>query len=106
VVRPRLVLLGVRAVVELERDAQLEKVQTLIEERLEGYIESLQTGDTVIFSRIASFILSAEGVRDVRSISVQAFREGQPTSFNENLLLAQDEKARLRDVSVQTTEGA
>jgi uncharacterized phage protein gp47/JayE len=106
VVRPRLVLLGIRAVVELDREASLEAVQTQIRERLEGYVDSLQTGDTVIFSRIASFILSADGVRDVRNISVQAYREGEPTSFNENLSLAQDEKARLRDVTIQTPEGA
>ncbi len=105
VVRPRQVLLGVQAVVELERNARLEKVQALIREQLEGYVDSLQTGDTVIFSRVASFILSAEGVRDVKSIQVQAYREGQAASFNTNVSLAQDEKARLRDVSIQPAGG-
>jgi uncharacterized phage protein gp47/JayE len=106
VVRPRLVLLGIQASIELERGALLESVQSVIRQKLDEYVDSLQTGDTVIFSRIASFILSAPGVRDVRSIVVQASREGQATSFNTNLVLAQDEKVRLRDVSITSSGGA
>lgn len=101
VARPRPVLLSVQAVVELERGADLERIRAPVQDKLGEYVDSLETGETVVYSRVISLLLSEEGVRDVRSLVLQAYRAGESTSLSGNLVLEQDEKARLRDLSVK-----
>ena len=105
ILRPKLVLLDLLVTLELQDGVELSAVEPAIRGGIENYIGSVTTGEAVIFSRLVSVALTATGVTDVKSISVDAYRDGQlsATSARENIALRQDEKARVRNVSVQVS---
>lgn len=107
VLRPKFVLLDVRVSVELQDGVQLSDVEQAIKDGVEDYLETVTIGETVIFGRLVSVALAARGVRDVKGITVDAFREGVPSgsTSRENLVLGPDEKPKLRNVSVGTSVG-
>lgn len=106
VLRPKFVLLDVSAVLELQEGTQLSDVEQPIRDGFEEYIGSVTIGETVIFSRLVSVALATKGVRDVKSLTVDCYREGQPsgTSSRENIVLSTDEKPKTRNVSVQASD--
>jgi uncharacterized phage protein gp47/JayE len=105
ILRPRPVLLDFQVALELQEGTALSDVEPAIREGIERYLGSVTIGETVIFGRLTSVVLAAPGVRDVRGISVDAYRDGQLSApgAKENIVLGQDEKARVRNVSVQVS---
>jgi len=103
ILRPRFVLMDVRVLLQLEDGTQLSDVEEAIKDGVEEYVGSVTTGETVIFGRLVSVALGTRGVTDVRSLSVDCYRDGQPSgsSSRENIALNPDEKPKVRAVSVQ-----
>ena len=108
ILRPNAVLLDVKLLLELEPGAQAQAVEQTIRDGVENYIGTVTIGETVIFGRLVSVALSAKGVRDVKGITIESFREGQPsgTSTRENIILSPNEKPKVRTVSVRESGGS
>jgi len=106
ILRPGLVLLDVKVTLELQDGTQLSDVEQTVRQGIEDYIESVTTGETVIFGRLLTVALAAKGVKDVRGVTVDSYRDGQQsgTTSRENIALRADEKPRVRTVSVQTQD--
>ncbi len=102
ILRPKFLLLDVRVLLELQDGTQLADVEEAIKDGVEAYVGSVTTGETVIFGRLVAVALASKGVRDVKGIAVDYYRDGQPggSSSRENIVLDADEKPRVRTVSV------
>src|SRR5208282_4327792 len=89
ILRPRFVLMDVRVLLQLQDGTQLSDVEEAIEDGIEEYVGSVTTGETVIFGRLVSVALGTRGVTDVKSLSVDCYRDGQPSgsSSRENMAL-------------------
>jgi uncharacterized phage protein gp47/JayE len=103
ILRPKFVLMDVRLFLQLQDGTQPSDVEETIKGGIEEYVGSVTAGETVIFGRLVSVALSAKGVTDVKSLSVDCYRDGQPagSSSRENIALNPDEKPKVRTVSVQ-----
>jgi uncharacterized phage protein gp47/JayE len=101
IVRPRLVVLEVKLLLDLERGKDTHEVEASARSAIERYIDSLRIGEPIIFSKLLTAVLSVEGVRDVGSMTVTADRGNQQRteSTRENITLGEDEKARLKGVT-------
>ena len=101
--RPRLVLLDVKATLHLEDDAPgIQQIENSTRAALQQYLAGLQPGETVVFSRLLSTVMSVKGVHDVADLVAEAYREGQAmkSTTRENIKLQENEKVRLRSTTV------
>ena len=107
-VRPTLILLDVRATlyVASKKDEGMITLSSSLEatarERLQAYVGSLLTGQTIIFARFISALLGIEGVSDVADLTVEVYKEGKliRTVTRENIALEENQKAQVRNVTL------
>ena len=104
VFRPRVVLLDVQAALQLSKGTQLSDVEPMIRAGIDRYVTSLTIGEAVVFGRIVSVMLSTPGVTDVKGLAVDTYRDGQPSSSStyDNIILHDDEKAKIRNVGIRS----
>lgn len=69
-----------------------------IKTALVGYIESLGSGEDVIFTNLYRYIYSVEGVKDVASLTIS--KDGT-TYVSQNIIIDPDEISRLDAVNIQ-----
>ena len=100
--RPMIVNVDVNLEATLWRDADRGRVSRNVEERIRGYISSLDIGDDIVYNRIVNSTFGVDGVYDVGEVAVKAIREGEEpiTSTKENLVITPEEMALAREVSV------
>ncbi len=106
-VRPSTVFLDITVEVTLERKVHAEEAKESIENRIREYVNSLTIGEDVIFSRMMRATLDFEGVSDVNSLRIDAYRrEGTSVSSeHKNITIRENERAEVRTVTVKV-EGA
>ena len=103
-VRPLLALVDLKATIHVESGYAFADIEPSLRAALHKYIDSLHPGDDIIFGRLISTMLGVSGARDIEGLVIEVYREGRPmvSSSKENVVLDENEKARLRNVTLQT----
>jgi baseplate J-like protein len=104
--RPKVVSLDFELVVvpkAIEAEpGKLEALKSLIATKVKDFVSALRIDEDLVYYQLLSAILGIEGVRDLRQMTIDVFRDGTKsyTSTKENIVASEDENLSPRVVNI------
>lgn len=102
--RPKIAQIDFVVTVLTKRGASSQSVQKDVENKLRKYIGSLQIGEEIVYDQVTKYVLEADQVYDILSLTITAYPEGLEAiiSTEKNINMRADERANARTISIST----
>jgi hypothetical protein len=108
--RPKIVSLDFELVVVPKiinmSSAKLDSLKSLISAKIMQFVSALRIDEDLVYYQLLSAILGIEGVRDIKQMTIDVFKDGTKvsTSSKENIVASADERLYPRIVNVTFQE--
>lgn len=82
--------------------ARLNELKSAIERKIKDFVSALKIDDDLVYYQLLSSIVSIDGIRDVKQLTIDVFKEGAlaSKSLKENIVASEDENLMPGKVSI------
>ena len=81
---------------------QTELLKSLIAARIRDFVSALRIDEDLVYYQLLSAILGIEGVRDIKQMTIEIYKDGAKvsTSSKDNVIASEDENLSPRIINV------
>lgn len=82
--------------------SKLDALKALISTKIKDFVSALRIDEDMVYYQLLSAVLGIEGVRDIKQMTIEIFRDGArvATSSKENIVASEDERLYPRVVNI------